>query len=253
MIASLIPRRCMALKFNQKTEIITKLSVRDALNKAMEQEMLEDKRVFIFGEEVGQYDGAYKVTRGLYAKFGPKRVIDTPITEAGIAGMCVGSGLNGLRPICEFMTWNFALQGIDHVINSAAKINYMSAGQLSVPIVFRGPNSYSAGTAAQHSQNFASVYMACPGLKVVAPYSAEDAYGLLRASIRDPDPVVFLEHELAYGLNFDNVQLEILPLGKAKVRIAVDRTNYLQNRRKRRNRCHPSHLFYGGQTESHGC
>lgn len=199
-----------------------KITVRDALNSAMEEEMERDKSVFILGEEVAKYDGAYKITRGLLEKFGPKRVIDTPITEMGFAGLAVGAAMAGLKPICEFMTFNFSMQAIDQVINSAAKTYYMSAGTVPVPIVFRGPNGAAAGVAAQHSQCFAAWYSSCPGLKVVAPYSAEDARGLLKAAIRDPNPVVVLEHELMYGVPFevsDDVLSKdfVIPFGKAKI------------------------------------
>lgn len=196
--------------------------MRDALNQAQDEEMQKDDRVFIMGEEVAQYDGAYKVTRGLWKKYGDKRVIDTPITEMGFSGLAVGAAMAGLRPICEFMTYNFALQAIDHVVNSAAKAFYMSAGLINVPIVFRGPNGASAGVAAQHSQCFAAWYSQCPGLKVVMPYTSEDAKGLLKSAIRDPDPVVVLEDELLYGLPFPMSDEALspdflVPIGKAKI------------------------------------
>merc|ERR1712018_1024486 len=198
------------------------LTVRDALNMALDEEIANDERVFVMGEEVAQYDGAYKVTRGLWKKYGDKRVIDTPITEMGFAGLAVGAAMNGLRPICEFMTFNFSMQAIDQVINSAAKTFYMSGGTVNIPIVFRGPNGCAAGVAAQHSQCFAAWYGHCPGLKVISPYDSEDCKGLLKASIRDPDPVVFLENELMYGTTFDiedKVMDEdfLVPIGKAKV------------------------------------
>ncbi|XP_055679373.1 pyruvate dehydrogenase E1 component subunit beta, mitochondrial [Lutzomyia longipalpis] len=198
------------------------MTVRDALNSAMDEEMEKDERVFILGEEVAQYDGAYKVSRGLWKKYGDKRVIDTPITEMGFAGMAVGAAMAGLRPICEFMTFNFAMQAIDQIINSAAKTFYMSAGVVNVPIVFRGPNGAAAGVAAQHSQCFAAWYAHCPGLKVISPYDAEDCRGLLKAAIRDPDPVVFLENEILYGQPYpvsDQVLDKnfTLPIGKAKI------------------------------------
>jgi len=201
------------------------LTVRDALNQAMDEEMEKDERVFILGEEVAQYDGAYKVSRGLWKKYGDKRVIDTPITEMGFAGIAVGAAMAGLRPICEFMTFNFSMQAIDHVINSAAKTFYMSAGTVNVPIVFRGPNGAAAGVAAQHSQCFAAWYSHCPGLKVISPFDSEDAKGLLKAAIRDPDPVVFLENEMLYGVQYpvsDQVLDKefVLPIGKAKVQRA---------------------------------
>ncbi|KAJ0763447.1 putative pyruvate dehydrogenase (acetyl-transferring) [Helianthus annuus] len=172
------------------------MTVRDALNSALDEEMAADPNVFVMGEEVGEYQGAYKITKGLLDKYGPERVLDTPITEAGFAGIGVGSAYHGLKPVIEFMTFNFSMQAIDHVINSAAKSNYMSAGQINVPIVFRGPNGPAAGVGAQHSQCYGAWYGSVPGLKVLVPYSSEDARGLLKAAIRDPDPVVFLENEL---------------------------------------------------------
>lgn len=207
---------------SSSSQAFAQLTVRDALNSAMDEEMERDERVFLMGEEVAQYDGAYKVSRGLWKKYGDKRVIDTPITEMGFAGIATGAAMGGLRPICEFMTFNFSMQAIDHVINSAAKTFYMSAGIVNVPIVFRGPNGAAAGVAAQHSQCFGAWYSHCPGLKVVAPYSAEDAKGLLKSAIRDPDPVVCLENEIMYGQSFD-VSDEVLskdflvPIGKAKI------------------------------------
>lgn len=184
--------------------------------------MEKDESVFILGEEVAQYQGAYKVTKGLYQKYGDKRVIDTPITEMGFAGLAIGASYKNLRPIVEFMTMNFSMQAIDQVINSAAKQYYMSAGDIACPIVFRGPNGNAAGTAAQHSQCFAAWYSSCPGLKVVAPYSSEDAKGLMKAAIRDNNPVVVLEHELLYGTEFpmsDEAQSKdwVIPFGKAKI------------------------------------
>merc|ERR1712051_853325 len=201
------------------------LTVRDALNSAIDEELDRDDRVFVMGEEVAQYDGAYKVTRGLWKKYGDKRVIDTPITEMGFAGLAVGAAMNGLRPVCEFMTFNFSMQAIDQVINSAAKTFYMSGGTVNVPIVFRGPNGCAMGVAAQHSQCFAAWYAHCPGLKVISPYDSEDCKGLLKAAVRDPDPVVFLENELLYGTAFDveDAVMEsdfILPIGKAKIQRA---------------------------------
>jgi pyruvate dehydrogenase E1 component beta subunit len=198
------------------------MTVRDALNSALDEEMSADSKVFVIGEEVGEYQGAYKITKGLLQKFGPDRVLDTPITEAGFAGLGVGAAMYGLKPIVEFMTFNFAMQAIDHLINSAAKTNYMSGGTINVPMVFRGPNGAAAGVAAQHSQCFAAWYGQVPGLKVLVPYSAEDARGLLKAAIRDPDPVVFLENEIMYGESFP-VSQEVLdpsftlPIGKAKI------------------------------------
>jgi len=198
------------------------MSVREALGSAMAEEIERDEKVFVIGEEVGQYQGAYKVTKGLYDKFGPSRIWDTPITEAGFAGIATGAAMHGLKPVCEFMTFNFAMQAIDHIINSAAKLRYMSAGELDVPIVFRGPNGAAAAVAAQHSQCFAAWYSHIPGLKVIAPYDVEDARGLLKAAIRDPNPVVFLENELMYGETFevsDSVLDKnfVLPIGKAKI------------------------------------
>eukprot|EP00798_Chlamydomonas_sp_ICE-L_P022124 gene22124-29184_t len=201
---------------------VTELTIRDALNSALEEELARDSTVYILGEEVGEYQGAYKVTRGLLQKFGPERVMDTPITEAGFAGIAVGSAFGGLKPVCEFMTFNFALQAIDHIVNSAAKTLYMSAGQINCPVVFRGPNGAAQGVGAQHSQCFAAWYSHVPGLKVLAPYDAEDARGLLKAAIRDPDPVIFLENELLYGTAFPVTPqiLDkdfVLPIGKAKI------------------------------------
>jgi len=195
------------------------LTVREALRDAMAAEMRRDKDVFLLGEEVAQYQGAYKVSQGLLDEFGPKRVIDTPITEHGFTGMAVGAAFTGLKPIVEFMTFNFSMQAIDQIINSAAKTLYMSGGQINCPIVFRGPNGAAARVAAQHSQCYASWYAHCPGLKVVAPWSSADAKGLLRAAIRDPNPVIFLENEILYGQTFDCPTDEdfILPIGKAKV------------------------------------
>ena len=197
-----------------------KITVRDALRDAMAEEMRKDDRVFLMGEEVAQYQGAYKVSRELLQEFGDKRVIDTPITEHGFAGMGVGAAMAGLKPIVEFMTWNFAMQAIDHIINSAAKTLYMSGGQIKSSIVFRGPNGAASRVGAQHSQDYAAWYGNVPGLKVVAPYDAADAKGLLKAAIRDPNPVVFLEHEMMYGHEFDIPDVEdwVVPIGKAKVR-----------------------------------
>ena len=194
-------------------------TVREALRDAMALEMRRDGDVFLLGEEVAQYQGAYKISQGLLDEFGAKRVIDTPITEHGFAGMAVGAALNGLRPIVEFMTFNFAMQAMDHIINSAAKTLYMSGGQMGCPIVFRGPNGAASRVGAQHSQCYASWYAHVPGLKVVSPWSAADAKGLLRASIRDPNPVIFLENEMLYGQTFDCPVDDdfILPIGKAKI------------------------------------
>lgn len=195
------------------------LTVREALRDAMAEEMRRDSAVFLMGEEVAQYQGAYKVSQGLLDEFGPNRVMDTPITEMGFAGIGVGAAFAGLKPIVEFMTFNFSMQAIDHIINSAAKTLYMAGGQLGCPIVFRGPNGAASRVGAQHSQCFASWYAHCPGLKVVAPYSAADAKGLLKAAIRDPNPVVFLENELIYGQSFEVPRDPdfIIPLGKAAV------------------------------------
>jgi pyruvate dehydrogenase E1 component beta subunit len=194
-------------------------TVREALRDAMAEEMRRDPAVFVMGEEVGQYQGAYKVTQGLLDEFGPSRVVDTPITEYGFAGVGVGAAFAGLKPIVEFMTWNFAMQAIDHIINSAAKTLYMSGGKMHCPIVFRGPNGAAARVAAQHSQNYAAWYAHVPGLKVIAPYTAADAKGLLKAAIRDPSPVVFLENEILYGQSFEVPKLDdfVLPIGKARV------------------------------------
>jgi pyruvate dehydrogenase E1 component beta subunit len=195
-------------------------TVRDALRDAMAEEMRRDEAVFLMGEEVAQYQGAYKVSRDLLQEFGDRRVVDTPITEHGFAGLGVGAAMAGLKPIVEFMTWNFAMQAIDQIINSAAKTNYMSGGQIRCPIVFRGPNGAASRVAAQHSQDYAPWYAHVPGLKVIAPYDAADAKGLLKAAIRDPNPVVFLEHEMLYGQEFDVPEVDdwVLPIGKAKVR-----------------------------------
>ncbi len=195
------------------------MTVREALREAMAVEMRADKDVFLIGEEVGQYQGAYKISQGLLEEFGPKRVIDMPITEHGFTGMAVGAAFTGLKPIVEFMTFNFSMQAMDHIINSAAKTLYMSGGQLGCPIVFRGPNGAAARVAAQHSQEYASWYAHVPGLKVIAPWSAADAKGLLRAAIRDPNPVIFLENEILYGQSFECPAAEdfILPIGQAKV------------------------------------
>jgi pyruvate dehydrogenase E1 component beta subunit len=194
-------------------------TVREALRDAMAEEMRRDPTVFVMGEEVAEYQGAYKVTQGLLQEFGGSRVIDTPITEHGFAGLGVGAAFGGLKPIVEFMTFNFSMQAIDHIINSAAKTLYMSGGQMGCPIVFRGPNGAASRVAAQHSQCYASWYAHCPGLKVVAPWSAADAKGLLKAAIRDPNPVVFLEHEILYGQSFPVPEDPdfILPLGRARV------------------------------------
>ena len=195
------------------------MTVREALRDAMAEEMRRDELVYLMGEEVAEYNGAYKVSQGLLDEFGADRVIDSPITEHGFAGLAVGSAMNGLKPIVEFMTWNFGMQAIDHIINSAAKTLYMAGGQLGCPIVFRGPNGAAARVGAQHSQDYASWYAHVPGLKVVAPWSAADAKGLLKASIRDPNPVVFLENEILYGQSFETPANDdfVIPIGRAKI------------------------------------
>ena len=198
---------------------MVKTTIRDALRDAMAEEMRRDEKVFLIGEEVAQYQGAYKVSRELLQEFGDKRVVDTPITEHGFAGLGVGAAMAGLKPIVEFMTFNFAMQAIDHIINSAAKTLYMSGGQIRASIVFRGPNGAASRVGAQHSQDYSAWYANVPGLKVIAPYDAADAKGLMKAAIRDPNPVVFLEHEMMYGLEFDVPEGDyVLPIGKAKVR-----------------------------------
>jgi pyruvate dehydrogenase E1 component beta subunit len=200
------------------TEMVT-MTVREAIREAMSEEMRRDPDVFLMGEEVGQYQGAYKISQGMLDEFGPQRVVDTPITEHGFAGLAVGAAFAGLRPIVEFMTFNFSMQAIDHIINSAAKTLYMSGGQLGCPIVFRGPNGAAARVAAQHSQDYAAWYGHIPGLKVVMPYTAADAKGLMKAAIRDPNPVVFLENEILYGKSFEVPKLDdwVVPIGKARI------------------------------------
>ncbi len=200
------------------TEMVS-MTVREALRDAMAEEMRADDNVFVMGEEVAEYQGAYKVTQGLLQEFGARRVIDTPITEHGFAGVGVGAAMSGLKPIVEFMTFNFAMQAIDQIINSAAKTLYMSGGQMGAPIVFRGPNGAAARVGAQHSQDYSAWYSQIPGLKVVMPYTASDAKGLLKAAIRDPNPVVFLENEILYGQHFDVPKLDnfVLPIGKARI------------------------------------
>lgn len=200
------------------TEMVT-MTVREALRDAMAEEMRANEDVFIMGEEVAEYQGAYKITQGLLQEFGPRRVVDTPITEHGFAGIGVGAAMAGLRPIVEFMTFNFAMQAIDHIINSAAKTLYMSGGQMGAPIVFRGPNGAAARVAAQHSQDYAAWYSHIPGLKVIQPYTAADAKGLLKAAIRDPNPIIFLENEILYGQSFEVPKMDdfVLPIGKARV------------------------------------
>jgi len=199
---------------------VASMTVREALRDAMAEEMRRDDRVLLMGEEVAEYQGAYKVSQGLLEEFGAKRVIDTPITEHGFAGLGVGAAFAGLRPIVEFMTWNFAMQGIDHIINSAAKTLYMSGGQITSPVVFRGPNGAAARVAAQHSQDYASWYAHCPGLIVIAPYSAADAKGLLKSAIRADSPVLILENEILYGRSFDDVPTDpehVVPIGRARI------------------------------------
>ncbi|KAF3310676.1 pyruvate dehydrogenase E1, beta subunit [Orbilia oligospora] len=209
---------------------VKEYTVRDALNEALAEELEADSKVFILGEEVALYNGAYKVTKGLLDRFGPDRVIDTPITESGFAGLAVGAALAGLKPITEFMTWNFAMQAIDQIINSAAKTHYMSGGIQPCNITFRGPNGFAAGVAAQHSQDYTAWYGSIPGLKVVSPWSSEDAKGLLKAAIRDPNPVVVLENELLYGQSFPMSAAAqkddfVIPFGKAKIeRVGKDIT-----------------------------
>ena len=200
------------------TEFVNQ-TVRDALRDAMAEEMRRDELVFLMGEEVAQYQGAYKISQGLLDEFGERRVIDTPITEHGFTGLGVGAAFDGLKPIVEFMTWNFAMQAMDQIINSAAKTRYMSGGQMSCPIVFRGPNGAAARVAAQHSQDYSAWYASVPGMKVIAPYFAADAKGLLKAAIRDPNPVIFLENEIVYGRSFPVPKLDdfVLPIGKARI------------------------------------
>jgi pyruvate dehydrogenase E1 component beta subunit len=198
---------------------VRKITVREALQEAMAEEMRKTPEVFVMGEEVAEYNGAYKVTQGLLAEFGSKRVVDTPITEHGFAGIGVGAAFSGLKPIVEFMTFNFAMQAIDQIVNSAAKTNYMSGGQVRCPIVFRGPNGAASRVGAQHSQCYAAWYGSIPGLKVIAPYSAADCKGLLKAAIRDPNPVIFLENEITYGMSFEENYDDdhLVEIGKAKI------------------------------------
>ena len=195
------------------------MTVREALREAMAEEMRDNPNVMLMGEEVGEYQGAYKISQGLLDEFGPKRIVDTPITEAGFTGIAIGAAWGGLNPIVEFMTFNFAMQAIDHILNSAAKTNYMSGGQLGCPIVFRGANGAAARVGAQHSQDYAAWYAAIPGLRVVMPYSASDAKGLLKQAIRDPNPVIFLENEIMYGKSFEVPDLAdfTIPFGKARI------------------------------------
>jgi len=202
----------------QGTEFVNQ-TVRDALRDAMAEEMRRDELVFLMGEEVAEYQGAYKISQGLLQEFGAERVIDTPITEHGFTGLAIGAAFDGLKPIVEFMTWNFAMQAMDQIINSAAKTRYMSGGQMSCPIVFRGPNGAAARVAAQHSQDYSAWYASVPGIKVIAPYFAADAKGLLKAAIRDPNPIIFLENEIVYGKSFPVPKLDdfVLPIGKARI------------------------------------
>mmetsp|Transcript_14865 Transcript_14865/g.29695 ORF Transcript_14865/g.29695 Transcript_14865/m.29695 type:complete len:362 (-) Transcript_14865:59-1144(-) len=215
-------RRSAAVEAGPRFMATINVPVREAINQAIDEEMERDDAVYVIGEEVAQYQGAYKVTKGLYQKYGDRRVIDTPITEMGFTGLAIGSAYKDLKPIVEFMTFNFSMQALDQVVNSAAKQYYMSAGEIACPIVFRGPNGAASGVAAQHSQCFAAWYASIPGLKVVAPYSSEDCKGLMKAAIRDPNPVVVLENELLYGTEFpmsDEAQSKdfVLPIGKAKI------------------------------------
>lgn len=209
------------MNLDSKNQSLVTMTVREALRDGMAEEMKRDETVFLMGEEVAEYNGAYKVSQGLLDTFGSKRVVDTPITEHGFAGLGVGAAFGGLRPIVEFMTFNFSMQAIDQIINSAAKTLYMSGGQMGCSIVFRGPNGAASRVGAQHSHCYASWYAHCPGLKVISPYSAGDAKALLKAAIRDPNPVIFLENELLYGHSFDDVSSDpdyVLPIGKALVR-----------------------------------
>ncbi|KAJ3224401.1 pyruvate dehydrogenase E1, beta subunit [Clydaea vesicula] len=222
MFSSQLKNICKLKTLSRSYSTKHQLTVREALNQALDEELSRDPTVLLMGEEVAQYNGAYKVSKGLWEKYGDKRIIDTPITEMGFAGLATGAALSGLKPICEFMTFNFSMQAIDHVVNSAAKTRYMSGGTITCPIVFRGPNGAAAGVAAQHSQCFAAWYGSVPGLKVISPWNATDCKGLLKAAIRDPNPVVFLENELMYGTSFE-VDEEVLgadfllEIGKANV------------------------------------
>jgi pyruvate dehydrogenase E1 component beta subunit len=212
------PIEARNVEIPEGTEMVT-ITVREAIREAMSEEMRRDKDVFLMGEEVGQYQGAYKISQGMLEEFGPERVIDTPITEHGFTGVAVGAAFGNLKPIVEFMTFNFAMQAIDQIVNSAAKTLYMSGGQMGCPIVFRGPNGAAARVAAQHSQDYAAWYGHIPGLKVVMPYTASDAKGLMKAAIRDPNPVIFLENEILYGKSFPVPKLDdwIVPIGKARL------------------------------------
>jgi len=222
MLSSLSSRKFALKNVAKRSMASIEITIREAINQAIDEEMERDPQVILLGEEVAQYNGAYKVTKGLHAKYGERRVFDTPITEMGFAGLAVGAAYKGVRPICEFMTFNFSMQAIDQVVNSAAKQYYMSGGDMNVPIVFRGPNGVAAGVAAQHSQCFAAWYSSVPGLKVVSPWSAEDCKGLLKSAVRDANPVVVLENELLYGVTMtlsEEAQSKdfLIPIGKAKV------------------------------------
>lgn len=213
---------CVPISKRMASSGTAEITIRDALNQALDEEMERDEDVFLMGEEVAQYNGAYKISRGLLDKYGEKRVIDTPISEAGFTGLCVGAALAGLKPVCEFMTWNFAMQAIDQIVNSSVKAHYMSQGTHPSSIVFRGPNGAAAGVAAQHSQDYTPWYGSLPGCKVVSPYSAEDAKGLLKAAIRDPNPVIVLENEIMYAASFPlTEQLKskdfVIKIGEAKI------------------------------------
>ena len=218
--SGILSKRCILQRQSYKS--VTNMTVRSALNAALDEELARDEKVFILGEEVAQFDGAYKITKDLWKKYGDKRLIDTPITEAGFCGIAMGAALAGLRPICEFMTFNFAMQAIDRIVNGAAKNLYMSGGKYPVPLVFRGPNGNAKGLAAQHSQCFAAWYMSVPGLKVLSPTTCEDYRGCLKAAVRDPDPVVLLESEILYNTEFpvsDEAMDKdfVIPIGKAKI------------------------------------
>jgi pyruvate dehydrogenase E1 component beta subunit len=227
-----VTKTAYARPYHASSKAQVSMTVRDALNQALDEELARDSKVFLMGEEVGTYQGAYKVSKGLYQKYGPDRVVDTPITEAGFTGLGVGAAMSGTRPVIEFMTWNFALQAIDHIVNTAAKSRYMSGGLVECPVTFRGPNGPPTAVGAQHSQCFAAWYGSLPGLKVVAPWSCDDAKGLLKAAIRDPNPVVVLESELEYNkIHAFSAEAEkagadwLVPIGKAKVeRIGKDVT-----------------------------
>lgn len=241
----------LASKFHSSQVLRKSLSVREGINQAMSEEIERDENVFLMGEEVGQYGGAYKISKGMIDRYGEKRIIDTPITEMGFTGIGVGAALYGLRPVMEFMTFNFAMQAVDHIINSAAKIHYMSAGEVTCPIVFRGLNGASKAVAAQHSQCFGAWYSSVPGLVTVMPYDAEDAKGLLKASIRSDNPVCYLENEIMYGKEFE-VSDEVLgkdflvPIGKAKVQKEGSFSNNL------RKGYFPNHLLKDGRIRIRG-